>query len=411
MEWRCRHIVSERNVADWGSRAADRGELAPGRVRSGRGAAGGQAAQLKAAPLPARCRPEKREKPDFDSVPQQVSCSFKKPRNVAPPKQHVLELFAGCGRLSACFKEIGCRILGPVDITRGPSCDLRDARIQRLILSWLRNKRVWFVHLGTPCTHWVPIGGAPRPSADDICLATFTVRVLRTCRAYGIFFGVESPWHSSLWQWAPLQKELARSSALPVRTDFCRFGTPYQKPTGIATNCPPLWGLAARCQCTSRHKVILQGTVRLASGKTCWRTTLANPYPPRWARGYARLAAAAAPPGAWRAPGEPTNFSTWDCALAASAGLAAPARRRAPTCPATFRLPWRAQSSVWAPRRGPAPARRSRRTPGSSAGGSGRAVVGLVPATPEAPRSNAGHLQRRRGRVRGLAPPGRPPGL
>ena len=65
-----------------------------------------------------------------------------------------LELFSGSGRLTSAFNMKGLRVCPPFDVKDGKWFDLCNVNIQQLILGWIRQGRIWYLHLGTPCTNF-----------------------------------------------------------------------------------------------------------------------------------------------------------------------------------------------------------------------------------------------------------------
>ena len=228
----------------------------------------------------------------------------------------------------------------PMDSKYGPHCDLTDRRVQRLVEHWLKSGEVWWIHIGLPCTRWVPVGGNRDPLPADRSLVSFTVRVLRLCRARGIFATFENPPASRVWRWPALERELPFLAFPKLLFDSCRFGAPFKKPGAIAGSLPGLGLLALRCCCQGRHRVELQGKVRHPTRGWTWRTTLAGAYLPRWCRLLAAAAGPDAPRGAF---GRSTrdDLQAWAHALASAAGAPEPRGVSAPICPQRFRLPWR----------------------------------------------------------------------
>ena len=67
----------------------------------------------------------------------------------------MLELFAGTAVLtSTCRDACNLNALHPVEIQNNNNFDLRRRRTQAVILEVIRSNKVWYVHLGTPCTIW-----------------------------------------------------------------------------------------------------------------------------------------------------------------------------------------------------------------------------------------------------------------
>ena len=287
IRWHHRHVESERNVTDFDSRAADRGEIARGHTQSvygslqsilsksqarGRNALPhGAERPPPAAPVPvpppseptASLPPKRKSPAPGTSSSRSTSILLKRdslpahehvrPSLAAPPglehlrplvpvlahdhsrpervrTRYFLEIFSGCGRLSGALVERGLAIMCPIDIEKGAWHDMTCKRLQRLILTWVRGRRLWLIHLGTPCTRWssARTTGVVEPNGGLEC-ALFTVRLLRACRQAGVCFTLENPRASALWKWEPLALELRRSSALCVNFPQCQYTTPPTK--------------------------------------------------------------------------------------------------------------------------------------------------------------------------------------
>ena len=313
--WRQRHIEGVRNAADFMSRAADRGEIPPGQARRG-----------------PRGRPAKSSQVNVSSSP--------------PRRRFVLELFSGCGVLSAAWADLGLRTALPVDIKNGVAFNLENQKIQKLILSWVATGSVWFVHLGTPCTAWSTARGGDRavPQAG-LNAAAFTVRLLALCRQVGCHWGLENPRSSRLWSWPPLRRFLDRSEALIVDTVFCAFGATYQKPTRLATSLGDLQLLARRCDC-GKHRDVLRGLVRWSGGPWTWKTSLAGAYPPDFCKEYAAVLGRVAPKDAWRPCFELRTDPRWERQLAA-AGRGEFLGLQVGVCAGPFVVPWQGAEELW----------------------------------------------------------------
>ena len=65
-----------------------------------------------------------------------------------------MEIFAGCARLSGAVRESGLLTGCPFELEHGDWFDITCPRILRLVLTWIKNRRVWLVHLAPPCTFW-----------------------------------------------------------------------------------------------------------------------------------------------------------------------------------------------------------------------------------------------------------------
>jgi hypothetical protein len=121
-----RYVETDRNPTDWDSRAVERGELQRHQIQhfsttssSARlSASGGDYAAL---PLP----------PD-------------------PRAPVVLELYAGCARLTGAILERGLAAGPAFDNLSGKEFDLHDPAVFAVLRRWLVKGQVWAVHFGTP---------------------------------------------------------------------------------------------------------------------------------------------------------------------------------------------------------------------------------------------------------------------
>ena len=228
----------------------------------------------------------------------------------------ILEVFAGHCIISRACRDIGLRILEPLDLRHGPHHDLRLPAVVRQVVSWLAAGLIWVLWLAPPCTSWSPtkVGNGPAPDAET-CGAAL-VRLLRAARRYGVPVVVENPQASRLWQWPPLSRELVASRCEFVTVDMCCFDAAWRKPTKLCGNLAGLSGLACRCPGHAEH-VRLQGTVE-HGGVKLWRTSFAAAYPHRLGRAVAELFSYAAGPAAWARPGEVGPDSRWSRHLAAA---------------------------------------------------------------------------------------------
>ena len=363
IRWWQRHVVSEKNVADHMSRAADRKELRGGEARCGlRGAELSALGLWKERPpaeppprlLPAAAAaasatqhvaPPPGLPPSPPAIlPSPSSCPSARPRT---RRRYVLELFVGCMRTTGALLEMGCHACVPIELEHGAWHDLTDKRVQNVILRWPLHVEVWLVHMGTPCTRWsrARTTGKREPKGGMECVF-FAARLVRVCARLGVFFSIENPASYELFEWPTLARALRKAKDISVPFARRRYGTPYRKKTLIVTNLPTLSRLEAPC-CCRRHAEILQGRIRLPSGRWSWRTALASAYPPRLCRAYAAAAAPMAPPGACSAGASQGTERCWERELAAAVGAPEPAARLAPACPARYRLPWAGSTKQW----------------------------------------------------------------
>jgi hypothetical protein len=206
-------------------------------------------------------------------------------------------------------RRAGCIALPAVDLVKGPRrFDLCDDVVYEAIKREIIEKRVRYLHLGTPCTTFSsalrgrarkrsvrdPVG----PEATDPKIATANLLVRRSvelCRLLsrlGGFWSVENPGTSLLWRF-PEIVSLA-CNGFYVRFDACAYGAQiagegrFRKRTRLLTNMGKLRLLERRCNCAEPH-VILAGQTKTKQG---WRsrTALASEYSHGLCRRWADLA-------------------------------------------------------------------------------------------------------------------------
>ena len=208
-----------------------------------------------------------------------------------------------------------CCIL--IDIRFHMSHDILKQKLQLAVMGWIRAKHVIFTWMGILCKSWsrarnMPGGPAMlrnsdavlglegiRLSADQLkvdqgnAMMYFAARVMRACVASNIGAAIENAWSSWIWQTRAFKMLLTHAGCRLVRTDFCMWGTPWQKGTGILTNvnaalaerrctgCP-----RGQCRRTGKPHIELRGT--LPDGR--FLTAVAEPYPRSLCTALARMA-------------------------------------------------------------------------------------------------------------------------
>ena len=241
---------------------------------------------------------------DLDQIPDEKMASsvFSSRRRVQlRPGAACLELFSGTGRLSKALRKAGLHVLRPVDILFDEAMDLASSVVQRRILEYIKCGRVAYVHLGTPCTIWSVARTRVANSAvnrkkerDGINFALFSATVVRLCSSMGIPWSMENPKSSRIWHFEPVATLFALPGAFAADLDMCAFGSVYKKPTRILTD---VQNLSKLCQCCPRnHKHVLAcgfKAVKSPQGtKYINHTAIAGEYPLQlcrlWAQGVAR---------------------------------------------------------------------------------------------------------------------------
>eukprot|EP00969_Alexandrium_andersonii_P051633 2267383-Alexandrium_andersonii.AAC.1 len=143
---------------------------------------------------------------------------------------------------------------------------MSDEKVLQLVSRWIRLGRLWYVHFATPCTAF---------SVANTCgtsklrmgqhLARATVRLIRLCERFGVYWSLENPLRSKLWLYPPVRALLERPTVLKVEYHCCCYGSPFLKPTALYTSMQVLSKLARSCTGGHYH-THLQGRVRLAKG-------------------------------------------------------------------------------------------------------------------------------------------------
>ena len=136
-------------------------------------------------------------------------------------KRAFIEIYAGCSLLTAAVAGLGLEAACPLEILRGAHFDLHDHRIFRAVADWIKKRKLWYVHFGTPCTMWSAATTSTRAQhiPHGMKAAQLTLKLLRLCRQFKVHWSLENPASSQLWNWPPLLAFLAHESTLRVRVD------------------------------------------------------------------------------------------------------------------------------------------------------------------------------------------------
>ena len=223
-----------------------------------------------------------------------------------------------------------------MDIRYGICFDLTRRSCQLQLLSWIRQKKFSYIHMGTPCRAWSIARKGIRDlrkatAIEDLCLelALLTYEICKTCQECGIMFSVENPSSSRLWKFDPFVRMSAWSGVFKVHYDSCVFGASSKKPTVLLTNAKCLMSLQKRCPgCSANHRhVALAGSGRVMCADKRWRwisrTKLAGAYSHSLSRAWAKAISRAVP----RVDAAvPPALSLDEIAEKLHAGLSGPAR-------------------------------------------------------------------------------------
>ena len=275
----------------------------------------------------------------------------------------VMEIFAGCARLSGACVEAGLGVFTPIDNKEGdrPWADVSNPVVKAILMAVIDSGLIWYVHLATPCKLW---SGARQCARKVVSthVVEFTIEILKRVALYNrapsqrqgqpIYVSIENPDNSLLFELPELRAAMETLKMTDVRYSCCAFGASYQKNSVIWTNAP-LQPLARRCadQPAHEHQDALEGKVTVdidGKRKSVWKTTLSAAYVPDLCRAWATCLKGFAPEGAFRKPGMDPAWQNW---LMTATGHDFPLLP-SPTCPPAFVAPW-ADGEPWQVRRKP----------------------------------------------------------
>ena len=117
-----------------------------------------------------------------------------------------IELFSGRGNLSTTMAACGLRVGPRIELQSEPSYDLLRSNLQSALLCLLREGKIWFAEIGTPCTIWSVarkgirnVALAHRKELRGVELALFTKALCKECVRCHVRFSVENQISSRLW--------------------------------------------------------------------------------------------------------------------------------------------------------------------------------------------------------------------
>ena len=223
----------------------------------------------------------------------------------AVQEQCILEVFAGSGRLSSQLRQDGFRVF-PIDTCLHPDDDVLNPSTEECIIELLLSGCVKLLWLGMPCTSFSVArrddGIGPGPLRSDSCpmglpglsksdqrqvtlgnaMLMFSIRLILICLALRIPFILENPYSSRCWITPIMQQVLRVAACKLIRLDFCCFGEPWKKPTGLLHAFIDLSevekickGTGHLCSNTNKKHVALKG--KAPDGR--FMTLVAQPYP------------------------------------------------------------------------------------------------------------------------------------
>lgn len=237
------------------------------------------------------------------------------------PRSHseetwVIEIFSGCARFSRACSSHGFHSIA-YDIDYGTACDVTNRKVLSSIFRFIRSHRVALVWLGTPCQSWSMArrddGGPPPLRSDEFLMGKpqlssrdqlkvqqgnlfldISFEICMFCISLNIAWVMENPFTSRIWATKHVQQLIQKGASLD-RIDFCAYGMPWRKATGllhwnfhtIIDACQTCVSHCGRCGFSGRKHIILSGTD--ASGQ--WLTRIAQPYPHKMCQKLAGLLA------------------------------------------------------------------------------------------------------------------------
>ena len=192
-----------------------------------------------------------------------------------------IELFAGSGIITSIFREGGWEMAVPVDIKRGPHCDLLSKVVLNQILKQLREDNFDFVWLSPPCFgHSAAqngrVGGPLRdklhPEGLDLNLPIIShtnalwevgLIIFAICCDLGIHAVIEHPLTAFSWRQCNTQAVLKRPGVTLTRVDMCEYPDPLRprtlKPTNLMSNAPWVPRVGRKCSKDHKHGAHLCG--------------------------------------------------------------------------------------------------------------------------------------------------------
>ena len=217
-------------------------------------------------------------------------------------KQGALDLFSGCFGVARQMMSLGAPWILTFEWRRSSSEDLLCVELRDKLVRLLRLRAFLTVGAAPICSSFSlavtpPVRSKQFPRGIPSMRKSmrlkvkegnshndFVIIIVDICIELDIFFFIENPDGSFWWKQKKWRRYSSAQSGEVFRLCFCRLGTPWKKPTRVATN-TRLAGLRLWCQCKRPH-VVLRGNHPVR--KIPW-TLVAQPYP----RGLNRLLAAA----------------------------------------------------------------------------------------------------------------------
>ena len=221
------------------------------------------------------------------------------------PKSSVLEIFAGCCRLTNTLRKQGIDAFA-VDICLDKRDDVLSRKVQLEIINLIRHGFVALIWIGMPCTTFSRArkndGLGPGPLRSDECpmglpllncrdckkvdegnhLLAFSCRLIHEAQVKGIPWILENPNSSRAWLTPSLQQVIGQKFVETCVLDFCQFGTPWKKPTALLHERIDLSRVARTCK-HAQYKCSRSGKAHVqllgVDNHGIFMTLRAQPYP------------------------------------------------------------------------------------------------------------------------------------
>ena len=232
------------------------------------------------------------------------------------------EVFSGSGMLSQHLRRLGWTA-EEWDFRHGTHMDLTRIVCQNVFLAKMRAGQFAFLWFGTCCKTFsraTAQGPGPQPvrSNDHVWgfpdltgrrlektqlankLARFTLKAIRLATRLNLHWAVENPLGSMLWMLPGFVSLRGNSKDhVFVRVDYCQYGTNWQKPTAILSNCHSMAEVGAQCRmtiCESSHTRRICSSsgkchvkLRGKDDEGHWKTSHAEAYPLRLCKRIAQI--------------------------------------------------------------------------------------------------------------------------
>lgn len=204
------------------------------------------------------------------------------------------ELFCGDGNLTKALRKAGLRCIDGFDILRSKDFDATLSHVPRAIFKIVRSGHIGYLHMGTPCTVFsrarrniTNLRKARKKEIVGCELAFLSAELAIFCHNNDIFWSIENPRTSRLWEFPAILGIMSLQGVLCVDFPMCAYKQNFKKPTRILTNNPALLELRRECV-HHRHPEVLKGRVFHPIKGWINRTCLAGSYPPDLCRQWAQ---------------------------------------------------------------------------------------------------------------------------